>query len=147
MNIFNRDIWIMKGVIYKMHSVYCIVGFCVRGPAHDSESWFMAKSMHGTHVAQHVTWYLFRHSWLDTGWLGTYWVMNVDIQLWWCHEMEAFSTLLALCEGNPPVTGGFTLKKGMMWSLDVFFVVVVVPNKFLKKQHSCQWFEMWVALI
>ena len=26
---------------------------------------------------------------------------------WWSHEMTTFSALLALCEGNPPVTGGF----------------------------------------
>ena len=25
---------------------------------------------------------------------------------WWLHAMEALSDLLALCEGNPPVTGG-----------------------------------------
>ena len=25
----------------------------------------------------------------------------------WCHEMETVAALLALCEGNPPVTGGF----------------------------------------
>ena len=23
---------------------------------------------------------------------------------WWCHQTETFSALLALCEGNPPVT-------------------------------------------
>ena len=26
---------------------------------------------------------------------------------WWRHQMEPISTLLALCVGNPPVTGGF----------------------------------------
>ena len=26
---------------------------------------------------------------------------------WWRHQMETFSVLLALCEGNPVVTGGF----------------------------------------
>ena len=26
---------------------------------------------------------------------------------WWRHQMEAFPALLALCEGNPRVTGGF----------------------------------------
>ena len=26
---------------------------------------------------------------------------------WRCHDMKSFSSLLALCEGNPPVTGGF----------------------------------------
>ena len=26
---------------------------------------------------------------------------------WWHYQMESFSALLALCEANPPVTGGF----------------------------------------
>ena len=26
---------------------------------------------------------------------------------WWRHQMAIFSALLALCEGNPPVAGGF----------------------------------------
>ena len=26
---------------------------------------------------------------------------------WWRHDMEALSALLPICEGNPPVTGGF----------------------------------------
>ena len=29
---------------------------------------------------------------------------------WWHHQMETFFELLALCEGNPPVTGGFPHK-------------------------------------
>ena len=32
---------------------------------------------------------------------------------WWRHQME-FSALLALCEGNPPVTGG-SPQKGQFW--------------------------------
>ena len=40
----------------------------------------------------------------------------------WCrHQIEAFSALLALCEGNPPVTGAFPLTKAsgraLMFSL------------------------------
>ena len=31
----------------------------------------------------------------------------------WRHDMEKFSTLLALCEGNPPVMGGFPHTKGL----------------------------------
>ena len=26
---------------------------------------------------------------------------------WWCHQMETFSALLAICVGNSPVTGGW----------------------------------------
>ena len=29
---------------------------------------------------------------------------------WWCHQMETFSMLLALCVGNSPVTGEFPHK-------------------------------------
>ena len=35
--------------------------------------------------------------------------------------METFSTLLALCEGNPPVTGGFPSQKPVTQSFDIFF--------------------------
>ena len=30
-----------------------------------------------------------------------------NYKLWWCHDMEKISGLLALCDGNPPVAGGF----------------------------------------
>ena len=39
---------------------------------------------------------------------------------WGLHHMETFSTLLALCEGNPPVTGGFPLQRPVTQSFDVF---------------------------
>ena len=35
--------------------------------------------------------------------------------------METFSTLLALCEGNSPVTGEFPSQRPVTWSFDVFF--------------------------
>ena len=35
--------------------------------------------------------------------LGVY----VWLTPWWRHQMETFFALLALCEGNPPATGGF----------------------------------------
>ena len=59
---------------------------------------------------------------------------------WWCHGMEMLSVLLALCEGNPSVTGGNPHKGPVMQILDIFFVVS--PNKLLNKQWICQWFEM-----
>ena len=36
----------------------------------------------------------------------------------WSHQMETFSMLLALCEGNP---GGFPSQRPVTWSFDVFF--------------------------
>ena len=37
------------------------------------------------------------------------------------HQMETFCALLTLCKGNPPVTGGFSLKRPVTRSFDIFF--------------------------
>ena len=39
----------------------------------------------------------------------------------WRHQMEIFSTLLAICEGNSPVTGEFSSQRPVTRSFDVFF--------------------------
>ena len=49
---------------------------------------------------------------------------------WWCHQMETFSALLACCEGNPPVTGGFPSQRLVTRSFDVFFDL---------RPHNGQW--------
>ena len=53
--------------------------------------------------------------------------------------MEPFSALLALCEGNPPVSGGFPSQRPVTRSLDIFFDLNL--NKQLNKQSRCWWFE------
>ena len=58
---------------------------------------------------------------------------------WWCYEMETFSALLALCEGNPQVTGGFPSQKPLTQSIDNFFDLRL--NKQFSKQSRCWWFE------
>ena len=58
---------------------------------------------------------------------------------WWRHQMETFSALLALCEGNPPVTGGFPSQRPVTQSFDVFFGLRL--NKRLSKQSRRRWFE------
>ena len=49
------------------------------------------------------------------------WPMFIKLYdaIWWRHQMETFFALLALCEGNPPVTGGFPSQKpvSLMFSL------------------------------
>ena len=40
---------------------------------------------------------------------------------WRRHKMETFSALLALCEGNLPVTGGFPSQRPLTGSFDVIF--------------------------
>ena len=58
---------------------------------------------------------------------------------WWRHQMETFFALLALCEGNPPVPGGFPSQRLVTRSLDVFFDLR--PNKRFSKQPRRRWFE------
>ena len=40
---------------------------------------------------------------------------------WWRHQMAIFSVLLALCEGNPPVAGGFPSQRPVTRSFGIFF--------------------------
>ena len=49
--------------------------------------------------------------------------------------METFSGLLALCEGNPPVTGGFHSQRPVTWTFVVFFDLQ------LGKQWRRRWFQ------
>ena len=58
---------------------------------------------------------------------------------WWCHQIETFSFLLALCAGNSPVTGEFPAQRPVMRSFDVFFDRHL--NKRLSKQSWGWWFE------
>ena len=58
---------------------------------------------------------------------------------WWRHQMETFSALLALCEGNTPVTGEFPSQRPVTWSFDVFFDLRL--NKRLSKQPRFRWFK------
>ena len=53
--------------------------------------------------------------------------------------METFSALLDLCEGNPPVTGGFPSQWQVTRSFDVFFDLRL--NKWLSKQSWDWWLE------
>ena len=40
---------------------------------------------------------------------------------WGRHQMDSFSALPTLCEGNPPVTAGFSSQRPVMRSFGVFF--------------------------
>ena len=58
---------------------------------------------------------------------------------WWRHQMEIFSTLLVLCEGNSPMTGEFPSQRPMTPSFGVLFDLCL--NKRLRKQSWRRWFE------
>ena len=64
---------------------------------------------------------------------------------WWRHQMETFSTLLAICAGNSSVTGEFPAQRPVTRSFDVFFDLRL--NKRLSKQWWGWWFEtLWRPL-
>ena len=58
---------------------------------------------------------------------------------WWCHEMETFSALLAICAGNSPVPVEFPTQRPVTRSFDVFYDLRL--NKRLSKQSWGWWFE------
>ena len=58
---------------------------------------------------------------------------------WWRHQMETFSTLLAICAGNSPVPGEFPAQRPVTRSFGVFFDLRL--NKPLSKQWWAWWFE------
>ena len=58
---------------------------------------------------------------------------------WWRHQMETFSALLALSEGNSPVTGEFPSQRPVTRSVDVFFDLHL--NKRLSKPSRRWWSE------
>ena len=87
--------------------------------------------------------------------LTSIWIMNgypfqltTSFSTSWLYDMETVSKLLALCDGNPLVTGGFpsqkeiqSFHKGLvMWHFDIVFAnnLSIVLNAL----SSCQWFEM-----
>ena len=59
--------------------------------------------------------------------------------IWWRHQIETFSELLALCEGNSSVIGEFPSQRPVTRSFDVFFDFHL--NKRLRKQSRRRRFE------
>ena len=59
--------------------------------------------------------------WFDkmqvTKWLHVFWF----VVSWWRHQIETYSTILAICAGNSPVTGEFPAQMPVTRSFDVFF--------------------------
>ena len=64
---------------------------------------------------------------------------------WRHHQMGTFSSLLALCAGNSPVTVEFPAQRPVTWSFDVFFDLRL--NKWISKQSRCRWFEIITLII
>ena len=60
---------------------------------------------------------------------------NCLCTLWWRHQMETFSMLLAICAGHSPVPGEFPAQRPVTRSFDLRL------NKRLSKQSWGWWFE------
>ena len=63
---------------------------------------------------------------------------------WWCHQMEIFSALLALCEGNPPVTGGFPSQRPVTRSFAVFFDLHLTKRATCDLRCHCTHYDITV---
>ena len=74
--------------------------------------------------------------------LNTKWSVSI---IWWRHEMETFSALLAICVGNPPVPSEFPARRPVTRSFDVFFDMRLY--QLLSKQSWGWWFETATAPI
>ena len=75
----------------------------------------------------------------DSHGLGNELGRHKNASTWWRHQLETFSSLLALCAGNSPVSGEFPAQRPVTRSFDVFFDLR--PNKRLSKQWWGWWFE------
>ena len=71
------------------------------------------------------------------------WTPKSVVKSWWCHEMETFSALLAICAGNSPVPGEFPAQRPVTRRFDVFFVLRL--NKQLSKQSWRWWLRRYCA--
>ena len=58
-----------------------------------------------------------------------------------CHGMETFSALLALCEGEPPVTGGFSSQRASDAGFDVSLNRRLNNNRVA--WFETQWRSLW----
>ena len=59
--------------------------------------------------------------------------------IWWRHQIETCSALLALCMGNSPVTREFPAQRPVTRNFGIFFDLRL--NKRLSKQSRRRWFE------
>ena len=82
------------------------------------------------------------HRSLYCQWLGETSIIKIHPVLcftWWLHQMETFSALLDLCEGNSLITGEFPSQRSVTGSFGVFFDLRL--NKRFSKQSRRRRFE------
>ena len=70
---------------------------------------------------------------------GWGWDIVHELVVWWRHQMETFSALLAIYAGNSPVSGEFPTQRTLTWSFDVFFDLRLIKR--LSKHSRGWWLE------
>ena len=137
-----------------MRKFYCLLTYIttmifIRAEIHQMtilSLWYFSA----TYEFQYITANISR--WTESHRVNTFRRMMVEIQgntsfiilasiksVWWRHQMEIFSALLAICAGNSPVTGEFPTQRPVTRSFDVYFDLR--PNERLSKQSWGWWFE------
>ena len=87
-------------------------------------------------------------SWINRhwswGWVSNLPLFHADFITYsnfarWRHQMETFTALLTICEGNSLVTGGFPSQKPVTPSFDVYFMCASTNDSV--KPSRRRWFE------
>ena len=141
--MFRKSSW--KSHNYKYHHFVkeSILTYCKASPCHTtggicSSSLIepLMKTMCNTILCIFCGIYCMNDCWSNK---------HVDIWTGFCcifmmtSHMETFSALLVLCDGKPPVIGGFPSQRPVTRSFDVGFDVRLVKR--FDKQWNCWWFE------
>ena len=88
----------------------CMFNACmISGSKHGDQYWQSQSVGIGNWLPMHLTmcWPWNSLYVRQAGSSISYAIENRESSSWRCHDMEAFSKLLALCVGTPPATGGF----------------------------------------
>ena len=98
----------------------------------------LASHLKGTRTLETVYMFLDRND-RHRIYIYIYMLKHCCSVIWWRHQMETFSALLAICAWNSPVTGEFPTQRPVTRRFDVFFDLRL--NKRLSKQWWSWWFE------
>ena len=123
-------------LLLPMCQWHCTVGTCAKPVAIDKRCHPLRslgckrcrRSLHNVLIPQNNIWLW---KWPDEERMTKF--------TWWRHQIETFSTLLAICAGNSPVPGEFPAQRPVTRGFDVFFGLR--PNKRLSEQWWGWWFE------
>ena len=67
----------------------------------------------------------------------------LSIVSWLRHQMDAFSSLLAICAGNSPVTGEFPAQRPVTRSFDFFYLICTRINGWVNHRESGDLTSLW----